>query len=120
MESSHNLSKKLKNLRTSRGMTQTEFASEIGISKSTLQEIEHGKSPTLETLSCISSRLGVPIPVLLSDSIPPTQLSIVIQLIHAYDWFSKCSAEEQDELLRILQQVSHSLSILKESQGDKL
>ena len=118
MAPTQNLSKKLKAYRISRGMTQAEFALEIGISKSTLQEIEHGKSPTLETLSCIASHLNIPAAVLLSDSVPPTQLNVIAQLVQGFDWFAQCSSQEQDQLLRALEQVSHSLSLIKDKKGE--
>lgn len=118
MESRHNLSKNLKAFRTVRKLSQVEFAQEIGISKSTLQDIEHGKSPTLDTVQCISQHLGIPLSVLLSDAIPPTQLEVVTQLIQGFDWFTQCSAETQKELLYSILELSRSLSVIKEERDN--
>ena len=71
---SHILSKNIKALRTLHKKSQQQFAQELGISKSTLHEIEHDKNPHLDTLICISERLGVPLTTLLSDDPPPHSL----------------------------------------------
>lgn len=118
MESRQNLSKNLKAYRTLRKQTQLEFAQEIGISKSTLQDIEHGKSPTLDTVQCISQHLGIPLSILLSDTVPPTQLEIITRMIQGYDWFAQCSKEAQEELLHSILEVSRSLSVIKEERDD--
>ena len=118
MESRQILSKNLKAYRTLKKRTQLEFAQEIGISKSTLQDIEHGKSPTLDTVQCIAQHLGIPLSILLSDAIPPTQLEIIVQLIQGFDWFAQCSQEAQEELLNSILNVSHSLSVIKEERDD--
>ena len=118
MDSSHNLSNNLKSYRILQKMTQLEFAQAVGISKSTLQEIEYGKSPNLDTVQCISQHLGVPLSVLLSGSVPPTQLEVITQLIRGFDWFARCSEAAQEELLHSILQISRSLSVIKEEHGD--
>lgn len=117
MESATNLSKNLKTFRNLRHMSQLDFANELGISKSTLHEIEHGKRPTLDTVCCISEHLGVPVSVLLSDAFPPTQMGILVYLIQGIDWFSKSPPEEQEALLSGLQQLSLSLAKMKDRLG---
>lgn len=114
MEKDSNLSENLKALRLVRRKTQTEFAREIGISKSTLQEIEHGKLPNLDTLFCIATHLDIPLSVLLSNDLPPSQLGVLAHLVRGLDWFSKLPPPEQDELLDALLQISRALSILKQ------
>ena len=99
--------------------TQLEFAQELGISKSTLQDIEHGKSPTLDTVQCISQHLGIPLSVLLSNAVPPTQLEVITQLIQGFDWFARCPKTAQEELLNSILQISRSLSVIKEECGDE-
>ena len=115
MECSNNLSYNLKALRQIRQKTQTEFAQELGISKSTLQEIEHGKNPNLDTLLCIANHLDIAPSLLLSNALPPTQLCVLTQLIRGMDWFSDLSLAKQEELLDALLQISRALSILKEN-----
>lgn len=54
--------KNVRKLRKRRGMDGPAFADLVGISKSTLHRIEHGKSdPVLSTVVAISKALGVPI-----------------------------------------------------------
>lgn len=115
---SHILSKNMKAFRALQKKSQQQFAQELGISKSTLHEIEHDKNPHLDTLICISERLGVPLIALLSDDPPPTQMGILVHLINAYDWFARCSDEEQQQILAALQQVSQTLAIIKDRGGD--
>jgi putative transcriptional regulator len=53
-------SRKIKELRESKGMTTRVFAREAGISTETLNAVEHGKrQPTVRTLGKIASALGV-------------------------------------------------------------
>lgn len=118
MEPRHNLSNNVKSYRMLQKMTQLEFAEAVGISKSTLQEIEYGKSPNLDTVQCIARHLEVPLSVLLSDSVPPTQLEIISQMIQGFDWFAKCSKAEQEELLEAILSVSRTLSQIKEAHGE--
>lgn len=112
------MSKNVKAYRTLRKQTQIEFAQEIGISKSTLQDIEHGKSPTLDTVQCISQHLGIPLSILLSDTIPPTQLEVITRMIQGFDWFARCSKETQEDVLNSILEVSHTLSVIKEERDD--
>ena len=113
------MSKNVKAYRTLRKQTQIEFAQEIGISKSTLQDIEHGKSPTLDTVQCISQHLGIPLSILLSDAIPPTQLEVITRMIQGFDWFARCSKETQEDVLNSILEVSHTLSVIKEERDDR-
>ena len=113
------MSKNVKAYRTLRKQTQIEFAQEIGISKSTLQDIEHGKSPTLDTVQCISQHLGIPLSILLSDTIPPTQLEVITRMIQGFDWFARCSKETQEDVLNSILEVSHTLSVIKEERDDR-
>lgn len=118
MESSHNLLNDLKSYRILQKMTQLEFAQAVGISKSTLQEIEYGKRPNLDPVQCISQHLGVPLPVLLSGSVPPTQSEVITQLSRDFDRFARCSEAAQVELLHSTLHISQSPSVIKEEHGD--
>ena len=112
------LAKNLKALRLVRRMSQVEFAQEIGISKSTLQEIESGKSPNLDTLTCIAARLNIPLSVLISGTAPSDQMGLLVELIRTFDWFAQLSPALQEELLETTLQISRALSILKENSGE--
>jgi putative transcriptional regulator len=53
-------SRKIKELRESKGMTTRAFAREAGISTETLNAVEHGRrQPSVRTLSKIARALGV-------------------------------------------------------------
>ena len=56
----------IKRIRTNRGLTQEEFAKEVGISRSYLGDLENNrKSPTVETLEKISVKMETAIEYLL-------------------------------------------------------
>ncbi|MBQ8005809.1 MAG: helix-turn-helix transcriptional regulator, partial [Clostridia bacterium] len=56
-----NIGEKIKNLRTSKLMTQKELAGEE-ITRNMLSQIENGSaSPSLQTLRYLAARLGVPV-----------------------------------------------------------
>ncbi len=55
----------IKNIRKSKGLTQTEFASKCCITQTYLSQIEGNlKEPNLSTLKSISSELDLPLPIL--------------------------------------------------------
>ncbi|WP_339371993.1 helix-turn-helix domain-containing protein [Paenibacillus elgii] len=55
-----NIGERFKCLRNSKGLSQREFAQEIGISQGTLSDIEKGKfKPSIETISAVSNYCGV-------------------------------------------------------------
>ena len=54
------LGENLKKIRTSKNITQTEFAEKLGVDKSFVSNIENGKTnPTLSTLTNLAQALGV-------------------------------------------------------------
>ncbi|MFA5736894.1 MAG: helix-turn-helix transcriptional regulator [Candidatus Paceibacterota bacterium] len=54
------LGENLKNIRTSKNITQTEFAEKLGVDKSFVSNIENGKTnPTLSTITNLAQTLGV-------------------------------------------------------------
>lgn len=60
MESNQNLSQNVKNLRKESKKNLEEFASDSGVGKSTIQDIESGKANvTLETVDTMAACLGV-------------------------------------------------------------
>ena len=116
MESTHNLSKNLKAYRLFEKKSQVAFAKEIGVSKSTLQEIEQGKSPNLDTVYCISEHLGIPVAILLSDALPHVQMEITLYLLQSLKWFNQASTQLQTEVISFLTQASQLLTQIKNSQ----
>lgn len=68
MELKRNLSENIRLLRKMRGATLENFSNDIGISKSTLQEIESGKANvTLDTVNTIAQGLKVSPTALLAE-----------------------------------------------------
>ena len=110
MEAALNLSKNITAIRNLRNLSQVEFSKELGISKSTLQEIEQGCSPNLNTVECIANRLGISVSVLLSDSLPPNQMGVLINLIQICDWFSTWAPEDRKTLVELLCRVTQLVS----------
>ncbi|MGE4276843.1 MAG: helix-turn-helix domain-containing protein [Lawsonibacter sp.] len=115
MEATLNLSKNITAIRNLRNLSQVEFSKELGISKSTLQEIEQGRSPNLNTVECIATRLGVSVSALLSDSLPPNQQGILIHLIQTCDWYSNWSQEDRETFLTLLYRISQLVSRYSDS-----
>ena len=91
-------------LRSQQNKSLVAFAEELGISKSTLQEIEHGRSPNLETVEQIAQSLGVPAALLLSDTPPPRHASLLLLLQEA-EWFRRWPDEDQGTFLSLLVQL---------------
>ncbi len=115
MEAALNLSKNITAIRNLRNLSQVEFSKELGISKSTLQEIEQGCSPNLNTVECIAARLGISVSVLLSDSLPPNQMGILIHLIQICNWYSHWSQEDRDAFLKSLYRITQLVSRYSDS-----
>jgi len=57
----------LKTIRHFRGLSQADFAKEIGIAKSTLQRAERGEVISMSTIYQIAGQLKVPLATLLAD-----------------------------------------------------
>ena len=65
-----NIGNAIKDLRQKKGLKQTDFAVECGLSQSYLSSIEKGrKEPTLSILKQIANALSIPMPVLVFFSI---------------------------------------------------
>jgi transcriptional regulator with XRE-family HTH domain len=55
----------IKNMRKKRGLTQSEFATNCGITQTYLSQIEGNlKEPNLSTLKVIGEQLNMPLPIL--------------------------------------------------------
>jgi len=110
MDASTNLARNLAMLRSLRGASLICFAQELGISKSTLQQIEQGHSPTLDTVECIAERLGVSAAALLSDSPSPAQTELLAQVLQGLDWYDHWSPEDQAFFRNLLTQLLYLFS----------
>ena len=65
----NNFSAKLKNAKEERGATFVEFAEEMGISKSALQEYLKGNTnPRLDTIKLLAEKLGMPVSELIGGT----------------------------------------------------
>jgi len=65
-----NIGNAIKDLRQQKGLKQTDFAEQCGLSQSYLSSIEKGrKEPTLSILKQIANALSIPMPVLVFFSL---------------------------------------------------
>ena len=110
MNAVRNLSTNLLAIRSLRGLSQAAFARELDISKSTLQEIEQGHGPNLTTVECIARRLQISASLLISDSIPPDQMEVLVRLLRGSGWYAGWSREDQEALLILLQQLQQLIA----------
>ena len=110
MNIKRNLSETLKVYRSLEQKSLVDFAEELSIGKTTLQDIESCKAnPTLDTVQQIADRLHVNPLSLLSDCYDASDLYMAQMLMGSLDRFERLSIEDQkkgvilfDELVRIL------------------
>lgn len=119
MELKQALAQNLKSIRKTRKESLMDFSREIGISKSTLQNIERGKGTTLDTVECISRNLGIGTDVLLSCNLARGQLGIIVQLLQETNWFADLSTEDQSEYIAHLDQMTKLLAKIKHTKEKK-
>ncbi len=66
---------RVRQLRTERGLTQTQLARRTGLNVGYLSQVETDKaSPSLETLAALADAFGVPLAWLLVDDAPPPRV----------------------------------------------
>ncbi|MFQ6143194.1 helix-turn-helix domain-containing protein [Streptomyces seoulensis] len=64
--------RRLRELRTARGLSLSELARRSGVGKGTLSELEGGtRNPTLDTLYALTTALNRPLSAVLADETPP-------------------------------------------------
>ena len=102
MGAANHLSVNLRNLRASKSLSINRFAHLIGVSRSTLHEIEQGHAPNLETLDCIARHLNLPPALLISDCLIPPQNDQFVLFLQTLDWYRSWSQPDQDEFVRLL------------------
>ena len=110
MGATENLAKNLRALRAIQGCSLVHYAKLLNISKSTLQEIEHGHPPHLDTVECISRSLNIPVSVLLSDTFSLDQNNHAIQLLLKLDWYSSWAPQDREALLSLCCQIVQLLN----------
>ena len=105
MGATENLAKNLRALRAIQGCSLVHYAKLLNISKSTLQEIEHGHPPHLDTVECIARSLNIPVSVLLSDAFSPDQNDHAIRLLLKLDWYSSWEPQDRETLLSLCGEI---------------
>ena len=105
MGATQNLAKNLRALRAIQGCSLVHYAKMLNISKSTLQEIEHGHPPHLDTVECIARSLNIPVSVLLSDAFDPEQNDHAIKLLLKLDWYSSWEPQDRETPLSLCGEI---------------
>ena len=105
MGATQNLSKNLRTLRAMRGCSLVHYARLLNISKSTLQEIEHGHPPHLDTVECIARSLDIPVSALLSDSFSADGQNRVMQLLLELEWYSAWTSQDRETMAELCGQM---------------
>ena len=105
VDGTRNLSNNLQGIRKLRGLSQVGFAQELGIARSTLHDIEKGRSPNLETVDFISQRLGIPAGALISEDLSATEVDVLCHLLRDLDWYNRWSAEDQQAFSRLCREI---------------
>lgn len=110
VERYHDLPEILKAIRISRHQSLARFSKEVGISKSTLQQIEHGNGTSLDTLVCIARHLDIPVAALLSRDVPPQQWGIFLQILSGLERFASLPQEQQVKLSKNIVEITQILA----------
>lgn len=105
MGATQNLSKNLRTLRAMRGCSLVHYAKLLNISKSTLQEIEHGHPPHLDTVECISRSLNIPVSILLSDGFSPDETDYTLQVLLELEWYASWSPQDREAMVVLCGQI---------------
>lgn len=101
-EKSGNFAKNLNLIREFKGWSMAEFAAEIAIPRSTLQTVLNSGQTTLDTALRIAHQLGIPLDTLTNGVLSPQDMSTAFGFLYTLDWYSRISAEEQQEALGCL------------------
>ena len=105
-----NLSATVRALRHRRKASLEEFSEELGIGRSTLQDIEAEKSnATLGTVQQIADQLGISPLVLLGELENPIQPQLEWEAVRSLGSFCDLPREEQRLLMEKLQKLSDLL-----------
>lgn len=111
MEKRNNLPNKLKKMQMEMGKSQTEFAQELGIPQSTLQNIMKGGNTTLDTLMQIAAITGFSLDELVLDD-PAAE--ILRKLLSQLNCYSHMTEKEQEEVRYLVSIIQRHMNILLE------
>lgn len=101
----------IKGLREKEGASLEAFSEKLGISKTSLQNIERGgANPTLETVEQVADALGVSPLVLLAGDYDTEEFRIAWLLLRLLGGFEKLSEKEQREAIKAFNLLVETLS----------
>ena len=101
-----NLSNTMNALRVSRRQSIAEFSEELGISRSSMQELLKGNgNPRMDTIEHIAARLQMDPAALLSCSFSQGQMETALLLLQAIDTFPALSDEKRKRAAALLQEL---------------
>ena len=106
-----NLPANLKTIRHFRGLSQADFAKEIGIAKSTLQRAENGEDVSIATLHQIASQLEVPLSTLFMDAEALETDLLAIRFLRSEPALIQMPQERRADFLR---SVKRYVAVLEE------
>ena len=96
----------IKRIRTNRGLTQEEFAKEVGISRSYLGDLENNrKSPTVETLEKISVKMETAIEYLLGVNNMQNNKAIEFLMEYGFKLMTNTKGEKKTVYIEISSEV---------------
>ena len=104
----------MKNLRRIRGflqLSQVEFSKEVGISKSTLQEIEKGNGDTLDTLMCIADYMNISVADLLTNPDKIENTLLAVEFLEKGVLYTRLPVENRKNFLRETREILDALEI---------
>ncbi len=96
MEIQRNLANILNTIRICRRQSLTEFADELEISRSHLQELlKQNANPRIDTVEHIAQKLGIDISVLISASFTDSQLQMIEYMLKLIEALSTLTPEKR-------------------------
>lgn len=104
----------MKNLRRIRGflqLSQVEFSKEVGISKSTLQEIEKGNGATPDTLMCIADYMNISVADLLTNPDKIENTLLAVEFLEKGVLYTRLPVENRKNFLRETREILDALEI---------
>lgn len=110
MKMNETLACKLSIMRKLYGKSLVEFAEEIDVSKTTLQNIEAGKALTLNMVETIANCLGISPMALISDEYDARQLYTAKLFLEFLKSFRNLSMEDQTEAIILFDRLVRILS----------
>lgn len=106
-----NLSAAMRVIRASRNQSITEFSEDLGIARSSLQDILNGTgNPRMDTVEYIAQQLQVNPLTLLSGTFEDEQLQTVLLLVHTIDAVSRLPEDQRLEFAQLFQKMILMLS----------